>query len=213
MSRVLVAVLLTGGAPVAALAQAPPPSPLPNVAHYSPFPGLADIPADAPRFPGDFPLPPVSYMLNPDGHPPGGKPPESSDAPSPTMAVARRAAEAALAACEAQGLRVGVAVLDVSGDLRVVLSSDSMPPGRVYTAIHKGLGAIEFGVPTSQIKTVVAANPAQAQRLRPGMAAFPGGVPLLSHGQIVGAVAVSGAKAAQDEACAAAGVASVRADL
>jgi uncharacterized protein GlcG (DUF336 family) len=166
-----------------------------------------------PRFPGDYPLPPAAWMLHPNGPAPNGRPPEVSDDLRPDEALASLGAHAALQACQVQGLKVGVAVLDAGGDLRYAIAADGMPPGRIYIAIRKGLGALEFKVPTSRIAAITDADPSQLRRLQPGMAAFPGGVPLIVKGKLYGAIAASGAKAAQDEACAQAGAAAILAKL
>jgi hypothetical protein len=72
-------------------------------------------------------------------------------------------------------------------------------------AYVEGVAAIEFKVPTSQLKALVAADPSLVQRITPRMAVFGGAVPLIASGRILGAIGASGASSEQDEACATAG--------
>ncbi len=173
----------------------------------------ANASADA-RLPGDDPLPPVSFMLNPVGPPPGGGgPPAPSRSPSPSLALATEAAQAAMDTCATRGLKIGVAVIDAEGNLRVGLSAVGSPAGRIYTAARKGLAAIEFKVPTSQLRELVAADSTLVSRITPRMAVFGGAVPLIVSGRVLGAIGVSGASTQEDEACAAAGAEKIRTRL
>lgn len=188
--------------------------PCPSQAQDTPGTGEAIAqPQTGARLPWDYPLPPLDYMLRPTGTPPNGKPADRRSGLTPTFALAQEAAQTALEACQKDGLSVGVVVLDASGDLRYAIAAPDMPPGRLYIATRKGLGAIEFGVPTSQILAQLKADPEKVKRMKPYMAAFPGGIPLIKDGRTYGAVAASGAKADQDEHCASVGAARIMARL
>ncbi|MFT3906171.1 MAG: heme-binding protein [Steroidobacteraceae bacterium] len=184
---------------------------------------------DATRLPGDNP-PRSGGMGPPPGGAPGGgpggaggpqqgangKPPQEpgSDAPSPTLEVALEAAQAALAACKSDGYNVGVAVIDSSGQPRVALAADKATGGHVYTAVRKGLAAVAFKVPTSEVARQLAADKNQASLVKPNMATMAGAVPLMTaSGELLGAIGASGASSQQDEKCAAAGAAKVKAKL
>jgi len=169
--------------------------------------------------PGDAAPPPMSVMLRPPGGPSAGSPPaRTGQPPGPPvgipMTLALEAARAALAACADEGLRVGVAVVDSTGQLLLGLQGDGAPPGRIYVAARKAYAAASFGVPTSSIQSQLRSNDPDAQaRLKANMVVFPGGVPLLVDGKVVAAIAVSGARGDQDERCASAGAASIKEKL
>jgi uncharacterized protein GlcG (DUF336 family) len=158
------------------------------------------------RLPGDNP-PPRGMLLQPPPVPsPGHPPPDMRNrAPAPSIARALEAARAALAACSAKGQKVGVAVIDSSGQPRAALVADGALGGNVYTAVRKGLAAIAFGEPTSAVSAQLQAHKIQPAQITRDMVPWAGAVPLLQHGKIIGAVAVSGSASSQDEACARAG--------
>jgi uncharacterized protein GlcG (DUF336 family) len=158
------------------------------------------------RLPGDHP-PPRGMLLRPPPVPsPGHPPPDMRNrAPSPSAALALEAARAALAACSAKGQKVGVAVIDSSGQPRAALVADGALGGNVYTAVRKGLAAIAFGEPTSAVSAQLQAHKIRPERITADMVPWAGAVPLLHDGKIIGAVAVSGSASSQDEACARAG--------
>ncbi|HUO22994.1 MAG TPA: heme-binding protein [Caulobacteraceae bacterium] len=168
---------------------------------------------DPTYLPGDGDLPPLDWMMDEKGPPPSGAKPQDDVGPGPSLVLAREAAEAAMAKCLADGHKVGVAVIDAQGNLRAALSADGSQLGRVYTAVRKGLAAMEFRAPTSQLSKVFSADPSARARFKPGMAAFPGAVPLIVNGKVLGAVGASGAAPEQDQACAEAGAARIRSRL
>lgn len=177
-------------------------------------PGANAAPTDATRLPGDRP-PPRGVPQGPPPGAAGGRPPPEvgADAPGPSLALAIEAAQAALAACAADGLKVGVSVIDSTGQPRATLSADGTSGGHVYTGVRKGLTALAFGEPTSQVSEQAKADPAVANRIAPNMAAMAGAVPLMVNGKAIGAVGVSGASSQQDEKCAAAGADKIKARL
>lgn len=175
------------------------------------------VPPPAPRdplaLPGDNLPPPMSVVLAPPAPPapPAPRPPEVR-APilGPSLEVALAAAQAALGKCRADNLKVGVAVSDSLGVIVVGLQMEGANPGRIFFAGRKNLAAIEFGVPSSVVRDRLRANDfATLARVKPNMTLFAGSVPLIANGTVIGAIGVSGATAAQDEVCAAAGAAAV----
>jgi uncharacterized protein GlcG (DUF336 family) len=169
-----------------------PPAPLPAV-------------TDPLLLPSDAPPPPMERMLAPPATPapgqkPGVNPPDTT--PALPMELAIDLARAAIAACTAQGLRVGAAVSDAAGNLRVGLTGDAARPGRIFTASRKNTAVIAYGIPTSEIQAKLRADPAAVAAVKPNMAVMPGGIPIISGGKIIGALAVSGATSLQDEDCA-----------
>ena len=193
--------------PTAAAAQTPTPA-----AAQTPPP----VAADPLLLPSDAPPPPMARMLAPPAPPvPGAihvvNPPDAT--PTLPMTLAIELAQVAIATCKAQGLRVGAAVSDAAGNLRVGLTGDGARPGRIFTASRKNASVIAFGLPTSEIQAKLRADPALLAKVKPNMAVMPGGVPIMTGGKIVGALAVSGASSLQDEACAKVALAAMAARL
>ena len=156
--------------------------------------------------------PPGGRPGGPPGGPPGGaggRPPQEpgSNAPSPSLALALQAAQAALDACKAQGYNIGVAVVDSTGQPRVGLAQDKASGGHIYTAVRKDLTAVAFKKPSGQVQATDAG-------VTPKMATMAGAIPLFSaSGELLGAIAGSGASSQQDEKCAQAGADAIKGQL
>jgi len=181
----------------------------------SPLASIAQMPAsgDPTRLPGDNP-PPRGMHGPPPGGPGGRPPPEAgSNAPGPSLALAIEAAQAAIAACAADGYKVGASVIDSSGQPRATLSADGANGGHVYTGVRKGLAALAFKEPTSQVSAQAGTDPAVEGRITPNMAPMAGAVPLMAGDQVIGAIGVSGASSVQDERCALAGAHKIQSRL
>ncbi len=159
--------------------------------------------------------PPGAGPGGPGGPPPGGRPPPEAgtNAPGPTLAQALEAAQAALAACKADGYNIGVSVVDSTGEPRVTLSADGATGGHVYTGVRKALAALAFQAPSGQVAAKISADPAAAKLVTPKMATMAGAVPLISGGKVIGAIGASGASSQQDEKCAIAGAEKIKASL
>lgn len=119
---------------------------------------------------------------------------------------------AACGAAEALGLRVNVAVVDSGGVLAGFLRMPGAFLHSVDIAIDKAYTAVSFGFPTSQWPRILADD--EALRLgiplRPRLVVFGGGLPIVeAGGELIGGIGVSGGSAAQDEACARAGLAAI----
>ncbi|MGH8821307.1 MAG: GlcG/HbpS family heme-binding protein [Rhodoferax sp.] len=123
--------------------------------------------------------------------------------------AAHSAALAACTAAEAQGVRVNVAVVDVSGVLAAFLRMPGAPLQSVDIAIDKAYTAASFGMATGHWTEVLATHSAAVRDgvvRRPRFVAFGGGVPIVEAGSLIGAIGVSGGSESQDEACARAGL-------
>jgi uncharacterized protein GlcG (DUF336 family) len=130
---------------------------------------------------------------------------------SPELAV--EAAQAALAACAAQGAKVTALMVD-SEDVPVVLISAD---GGVLTerlAASKARIAVKTGMTSAAAAERAKTDAAFAAQIKadPYMAAaFSGGLPVTMDGKNAGAFAVGGGSVAgQDEACAKAGLAKIQ---
>jgi uncharacterized protein GlcG (DUF336 family) len=125
-----------------------------------------------------------------------------------TAALAVEAAQAAIAACKAQGYNVTVTVADRAGLPKVVIVRDG-PPGvgrestrrKAYTAAVLRQSTGDY---TKRIANPGAFNPGMYD---PELATGLGGVPIKVGEDTIGGIAAAGAPGGdKDEACAAAGV-------
>ena len=128
-----------------------------------------------------------------------------------TAALAVEAAQAAIAACKAQGYNVTVTVADRLGAPKVVIVRDG-PPGvgrestrrKAYTAAVQRVSTGDF---TKRVSTPGAFNPGMYD---PDLSTGLGGVPIKVGEDTIGGIATAGAPGGdKDEACAAAGVAKI----
>lgn len=135
--------------------------------------------------------------------------PELPTAPYLPLDMALTAANAAMEACEAQGLRVTVAVVERSGVTKVVLRSDNAGPHTVGSATGKAFASASLGRDTAGVAASIAGN-AELEGLRnmdPRLVLLAGGLPIRIGEAVVGGVGVGGAPSGtEDEACARAGV-------
>ncbi len=160
-----------------------------------------------------LPMPPI-----PAGalHRGPGAPPEST-ARGPGLALANAAARAAVQSCEKAGYRIGVAVVDSVGEARVLLTADGSDGSHVFVAMRKAITALEFKSTSAQALASVLKDEALLKRVTPAMFVEGGAVPIVAHGEVIGAIGASGAAGEpighQDELCAQAGVDSIRARL
>jgi uncharacterized protein GlcG (DUF336 family) len=125
-----------------------------------------------------------------------------------TAALAVEAAQAAIAACKAQGYNVTVTVADRMGMPKVVIVRDG-PPGvggestrrKAYTA---AVLRVSTGDYTKRVATPGAFNPGVYD---PQLSTGLGGVPIKVGEDTIGGIAAAGAPGGdKDEACAVAGV-------
>ncbi|MFG1346206.1 heme-binding protein [Xanthobacter autotrophicus DSM 431] len=131
------------------------------------------------------------------------------------LGLALDIARESIAACAAQGYNVSVAVVDRAGVLRVALRADNAGPHTVDAARRKAFTSASTRAPTGAVAENVQKNPALAQLVAiDGFLVLGGGVPVKVGGETIGAVGIGGAPAPNlDEACAAAALAKVEAQL
>jgi uncharacterized protein GlcG (DUF336 family) len=116
-------------------------------------------------------------------------------------AAARRIVEAAIAEAERGGWRIAVAVVDPSGLPIALARMDEVTPPILDFAQDKAYTAATMrrSAPTL----------AMGFQNRPRLMVWGGGLPIFHEGLAVGGVGVSGAKEAEDVACARAGIAAI----
>lgn len=142
------------------------------------------------------------------------------------LASAIEIAQTAIAACKANGYNVTVMVMDQDFSPRLVMRSDAaaartteIARRKAYTVVKMGMTSGEFG------KQVAASSPPSAQPAQPrppgsmppgvngdeNLITFAGGKPIKVGGELLGAMAVSGAPGGdKDEACVDAGLAKLK---
>jgi glc operon protein GlcG len=127
------------------------------------------------------------------------------------------AARLALAACEAEALRnnwkVVIAVVDDGGHAMLVARLDGAQWSSIATAVEKARAATAWKRPTRLLEESVNNGRTAFLSISQGMAILQGGVPIEIDAAIVGAIGVSGVKAADDEVVALAGVNALKAAL
>lgn len=128
-----------------------------------------------------------------------------------TAAAAATALQAAVAHADALGICVNVAVADAAGVLAGFLRMPGAFLHSVDIAVDKARTAAGFGFPTSAWAGIVGDDELLRIGLnqRPGLVMFGGGLPIVEAGRRIGGIGVSGGSAAQDETCAAAGLAAL----
>src|SRR5262249_51471393 len=123
-----------------------------------------------------------------------------------TLAAARRIAAAAHVAADARQAKVVIAVCDDGGHLLLLERRDDTQVASCAVAEAKARTAAIFRRPTREFEEQVR-DGRLATLVLPGAAPLQGGVPILVHGKVLGAIGVSGNSPAEDEQIALAGAA------
>jgi glc operon protein GlcG len=129
-----------------------------------------------------------------------------------SLAGAQQVVAAAIAASEAAGLAMCIAVVDCGGEPVLTARMDGAARLSAGIALNKAFTVTGFyGMPTSAWWDVIKDEPALVHGLThtPRLTIFGGGVALVVNGQIVGAIGVSGGSADQDADVATAGAAAL----
>ena len=120
------------------------------------------------------------------------------------------AARLAMAACEAEaqkgGWKVVIAIVDEGGHPLMLHRLDGAQWSSIDTAVGKARAAVAWKRPTRLLEESVNNGRFAFLSIAQGMALLQGGVPLEIDGQVIGAIGVSGVKAADDEVIALAGI-------
>ena len=121
-----------------------------------------------------------------------------------TLSAAKQLADGALDACRRQGRAIVVSVLDRGGNLVALQRADGVGPHNTEASRRKAYTALSTRTATLDLaRRVQADTDARNLATLPELLLLGGGVPLLAHGQPVGAIGVAGGGgAANDHACA-----------
>lgn len=126
--------------------------------------------------------------------------------PSITADTAKTLAAPAVAEAKKNNWTMAVAIVDPAGDLVYFEKMDDTQVGSTQIAIDKARSAARFKRPTKVFQDALAAGGGGLRMLGlTGAVPVDGGVPLVQHGRIVGAIGCSGGTSEQDGRCAAAG--------
>jgi uncharacterized protein GlcG (DUF336 family) len=121
------------------------------------------------------------------------------------LAAALRMVAAAHAEAERRSILVSAAVVDAGGHLVAFGRMDGAEIAGPVLAVDKAYTAVANRIATSELATLAAPGGELFGLHANGggrFVIFGGGVPILVDGIVVGGVGVSGASAAEDEACA-----------
>ncbi|OJU13013.1 MAG: glycolate utilization protein [Caulobacterales bacterium 68-7] len=107
---------------------------------------------------------------------------------------------AGLAKANALGVAANIAVLDAGTHLKAFIRMDAAVLGSIDVAQGKARTAALFGISSEAVWDYCKPGaPAPGlERSNGGLMTFPGGVPLIVEGALIGAVGVSGGSPAQD---------------
>jgi len=125
------------------------------------------------------------------------------------LSLASKAIQASLDACNKDGYRVSVSIVDRAGVLRAMVRADGAGPHTVDSSRKKAYTAVSLRRPTTELAELINRVPTlQALRdMNDQVLMLGGGLPIEIGGEIVGGIGVGGAPGAHlDDACAQAGL-------
>jgi uncharacterized protein GlcG (DUF336 family) len=126
-----------------------------------------------------------------------------------SLGMAKKIAEAALAACQEKGYHTAVAVVDRAGQVLVILRDEGASAQTSEMARRKAYTARMFRTTTLEFQKHTMDPAFAAQRDIVDILALGGGAPITIGKETIGGVGSSGSSQEQDDACAKAGVAKV----
>ena len=126
-----------------------------------------------------------------------------------SLQLAVTIANAAMAACKADGFDVTAAVVDRAGDLKVLLRADTANPHNADLARRKAYTSRTFGVPSMDVgKRTNGPTELSGQRFLVDIIPLGGGIPITVGTERIGGLGISGTPTQEaDEKCAQAGLA------
>lgn len=139
-------------------------------------------------------------------------------APGPGLTLALQAAEGAEQFCENEGHQVTVLVADSGGNTIVLLTGNGLPLVTQADAMSKAATVLRFKESSGAVMKRMETDPELVAETRddPEIGeVLQGGLPITVKGEIIGAIAVSGAfgPSAADEVCAQAGLKKIQGGL
>lgn len=114
-----------------------------------------------------------------------------------SLQAAKTMADAAEAEARKNNWNVAVAIVDASGGLILFHRLDETQPASLDIAIQKARTAARFKRPTKALEDAVTGGRVALLGVE-GLLPLEGGLPVVSNGQVIGAVGVSGVTSQQD---------------
>jgi uncharacterized protein GlcG (DUF336 family) len=127
--------------------------------------------------------------------------------PPISLAQAQAVIQAAVAEAKKRNWKMNVAVTDSGGNLVAFQRMDGAMLASIQIAEHKARAAVTFRRPTKVFEDGIQLMHLNYLLAFDGMIASRGGIPLIGHGVIVGAIGSSGGTDSQDEVVSEAGAA------
>ena len=128
-----------------------------------------------------------------------------------TLSQAHEILQAAVKKAEEIGTAMDIAIVDSGANLKAFLRMDNAWLGSIDIAIKKAKTARFFDMPTGEIGKL--SQPGEPlyniEHSNDGLISFPGGLPLVMNGEVIGAIGVSGSSVENDHAVAEAGSAQI----
>ena len=131
------------------------------------------------------------------------------------LALAQKAAAAALAKCKEGGYKVSVAVVDRGGNLKVLLRDDGAGPHTIDSSSRKAYTSASLRRATEHLAQLLTKFPSieGLRDMNEKILILGGGLPITLQGEVVAGIGVGGAPGAHlDEACAMEGLKSLGAE-
>lgn len=121
----------------------------------------------------------------------------------PTLSgeFSRRMVDAAVREAMAMSVPVTIVTVDESGVLKELRRMDGAPLVSVQTAMNKAYAAAAIGMPPDDFYAAIESDGAAVASFatRPGLALIAGGIPVVTDGQVAGAIGVAGAMTAAED--------------
>jgi len=115
----------------------------------------------------------------------------------------------ALQKCQADGYKISLTLLDASGLIKILVRGDGTGPHTLEHSRRKAYTALTFKRTSGETAKAWAGAATPPPAIE-GTVAAQGGVPIKAGNDVIGAIGVSGAPGGEkDEACAAAGIATI----
>ncbi|MGE4254639.1 MAG: heme-binding protein [Xanthobacteraceae bacterium] len=125
-----------------------------------------------------------------------------------TLEQARKVAAATEAEAKKNNWNMVIVIVEPNGTPVYYLKMDGAQYGSVKVAMDKAKSSALFRRPTTAFEAGLKAGNTYLLQLADANA-VPGGRPIVADGKVIGGIGVSGATGAQDDQCAAAGVAAL----
>jgi uncharacterized protein GlcG (DUF336 family) len=130
--------------------------------------------------------------------------------PPISLERAQAAINAVVAEAKKRDWKMNVAVVDSGGNLVAFQRMDGAMLASIQIAEHKARAAATFRRETKVFENGIQANNLNYLMTLDGIVASRGGIPLVEHGKLIGAIGCSGGTDSQDEVVCRAGVAVIK---